>query len=161
MRPSEKLINELCLTEGFEKHAYPDPGSADGTPWTIGYGTTEYPDGRSVREGDVCDQEQAREWLLFHVEKKCVKTIERYVLVQIGQNQFDALVSFIYNIGAGDQKKGTGFAGSTMLRKLNAGDYEGAAGEFKRWNKQNGSVMVGLTRRRLEEEMLFRRPDDY
>ena len=73
------------------------------------------------------------------------------VKVPLTQNQFDALVSFAFNVGVG------GFKGSTLLKKLNAGDYEGAANEFAKWNKSAGRVLPGLTRRRSEEADLFRR----
>lgn len=138
----------LELIKGFEKlelEAYPDPGSADGRPWTIGYGTTE-----GVQEGDVCTEEQAEEWLALDLEN-AENVLRNSVKVGLNQNQFDALVSFVYNVGA------AAFKGSTLLRKLNNGSYIAAAAEFGRWNKNNGKVMRGLTRRREAEERLFLR----
>lgn len=76
------------------------------------------------------------------------------VKVGLTQNQFDALVSFVFNVGA------TNFSKSTLLRKLNAGDYEGAADEFHRWKHQKGKVLRGLVRRRAEESEYFLSPDD-
>jgi GH24 family phage-related lysozyme (muramidase) len=75
--------------------------------------------------------------------------VNRLVTVEINQNQFDALVDFTFNLGSG------ALAGSTLLKKLNAGDYEGAANEFKRWNHVNGKPSKGLTRRRAAEEKMF------
>lgn len=71
------------------------------------------------------------------------------VKVPLKQHQFDALVSFAYNVGLGNLKS------STLLRKLNAGDAEGAALEFHRWNRSSGKVLPGLVRRRAAEALLF------
>ncbi|HAK9115445.1 TPA: lysozyme, partial [Salmonella enterica] len=75
--------------------------------------------------------------------------VSRLVKVKLTQGQFDALVSFAYNLGART------LSSSTLLRKLNAGDYAGAADEFLRWNKAGGKVLNGLTRRREAERALF------
>jgi lysozyme len=77
------------------------------------------------------------------------KAVNKLVVVPLTQNQFDALSSLVFNIGEG------GFANSTLLRLLNAGDYEGAANQFLRWNKQKGVTLKGLTKRREEERKLF------
>ncbi|MNQ87056.1 Lysozyme RrrD [compost metagenome] len=77
------------------------------------------------------------------------KGVEQSVVVLFTQEQFDALVSFTYNLGINALK------GSTLLRKLNSGDYEGAADEFLKWNKAGGKILSGLTRRREAERMLF------
>ena len=74
------------------------------------------------------------------------------VKVPLNPNQFGALTSFTYNLGAGNLRS------STLLRKLNAGDYAGAAAEFARWNKAGGKVLKGLTRRRAAERALFEKP---
>ena len=111
--------------------------------WTIGYGHT-----KNVKEGDRISQDQANCFLmqdLYEVEK----TINRLVKVKINQNQFDALCSLIFNIGI------SAFNKSTLLAKLNTGDYVGAAEQFRRWNKVNNVVMAGLVRRRQAEEDLF------
>ncbi|MCJ2030709.1 lysozyme [Methylobacterium sp. J-043] len=78
--------------------------------------------------------------------------VARLVRVPVTQNQFDALVSFAFNLGEGN------LGSSTLLKKLNAGDYDGAADQFARWNKAKGKVLTGLTRRRAAEADLFRRP---
>lgn len=77
--------------------------------------------------------------------------MSKYVKVKLTQNQFDALVSFVYNVGVG------AFRTSTLLRKLNNGDYVGAAAEFKRWKFGGGKELPGLVRRRKAEEQLFLR----
>ena len=83
-----------------------------------------------------------------------VNAVNNLVKVGLNQNQFDALVSLVFNIGE------TNFRNSTLLRKLNAGDYEGAADEFPRWKYQNKKVLRGLVRRRAEEMELFLEPSD-
>lgn len=111
--------------------------------WTIGYGHT-----KNVKEGDRISQDQANCFLmqdLYSVERAIV----RLVKVKLNQNQFDALCSLIFNIGI------SAFNKSTLLAKLNTGDYVGAAEQFRRWNKVNNVVMAGLVRRRQAEEDLF------
>lgn len=111
--------------------------------WTIGYGHT-----RNVYPGMVITNKQAEEFLkedLDWVES----TIKTHVKVPLNQNQYDALASLIYNIGSG------AFAGSTLLKKLNAGDYQGAADQFLVWNKQKGKTLKGLVDRRKRERSLF------
>lgn len=111
--------------------------------WTIGYGHT-----KNVKEGDRISQDQANCFLmqdLYSVERAIV----RLVKVKLNQNQFDALCSLIFNIGI------SAFNKSTLLAKLNNGDYVGAAEQFRRWNKVNNVVMAGLVRRRQAEEDLF------
>ena len=81
--------------------------------------------------------------------EKFEKAVNKYVNVEITQSMFDALVSFSFNVGA------TAFRKSTLLQKLNKGDYDGAADEFLRWNKGGGKVLAGLTKRRKAERQLF------
>ena len=116
--------------------------------WTIGIGTTVYPNGLKVKKGDKCTQEQALEYLQ-HDLKSFEKTVNDSVKVDLTQNQFDALVSLTYNIGS------TAFKNSTLLKKLNAKDYAGAADQFLVWNKGGGKVLKGLVRRRDAERALF------
>ena len=134
--------------EGFRADAYPDPGSSNGLPVTIGYGSTRYEDGTRIALGDTVTRERADE-LLRHEVAATEREVERLVTVPLTQPQFDALVSFAFNVGTG------ALAASTLLRKLNAGDYAGAADELLRWNKNDGQVMAGLTRRRRAERELF------
>jgi lysozyme len=135
--------NGLSLIEGFEGlrlTAYQDQVGV----WTIGYGHT----GRDVTPGLTITKDQANGLLHKDVQVP-VQTINNSVKVALSQNQFDALVSFIYNLGTGS------FLSSTLLKKLNTGDYTGAAQEFLRWNRAGGVVVQGLTNRRTKEMQLF------
>jgi lysozyme len=145
---SEEGINLIKQFEGFRTNAYVDPGTG-GEPITIGYGTTRYADGRKVRMGDVITEGQATEELKHHVEKVAEKDIRRFIDVPLTQFEFDSLSSWTYNVGGGSLQ------GSTLRRKLNARDYEGAAEEFPRWNKAAGKVLAGLTKRRVAERNLY------
>lgn len=127
--------------QGFELcrlTAYPDSGGI----WTIGWGHTP------AHEGQVCTPAEALAWFSADVEGAC-RAISETVTVSLSQNQFDALVSFTFNVGVGSE------AHSTLLRLLNAGDYAGAADQFLIWNHVNGVVNAGLTRRRQAEQQLF------
>jgi lysozyme len=139
---SERGLAIIREFEGLRLKAYPDPASG-GDPWTIGYGHT-----LDVEPGDTCTLEEAEQWLLDDCADAEV-AILRHVKVPLSQGQLDALISFVFNLGAGN------FAKSTLLRKLNAGDYVGAWQEFPRWNKAAGKVMPGLSRRRAAEAKLF------
>ncbi|WP_151765994.1 lysozyme [Acinetobacter colistiniresistens] len=116
--------------------------------WTIGFGTTIYPSGKKVKQGEKCTPQQANEYFA-HDLKRFEASVNNLVKVPLSQNQFDALVSLVYNIGSGN------FASSTLLKKLNAKDYAGAADQFPRWNKAGGKVLNGLIRRRDAERALF------
>jgi lysozyme len=146
--------NGLKLKKYFEScklQAYPDPGSKDGNPWTIGWGHT----GKEVVKGLVWTQEQADAALEKGAERFSF-AVDDLVLVPINQNQFDALVCLAYNIGT------AALSSSTLLKMLNSGDFEGAAAQFLRWNKNDRKVMLGLARRRLAEKYLFEGHDvDY
>ncbi|ENA1166650.1 lysozyme, partial [Salmonella enterica] len=126
---------------------YPDPKTG-GAPWTIGYGWTGKVDGKPVTPDTVIAQETA-DRLLKTGLVSYERDVSRLVKVKLTQGQFDALVSFVYNLGA------RAFSGSTLLRKLNAGDYDGAAGEFMRWVSPGTEVEAGLRRRRQAERDLF------
>ena len=128
--------------EGFKAHAYKDTGGV----WTIGYGTTRI-DGRPVVDGDICTEPQASLWLQQDLAW-AQTAVNQMVHIALSQNQYDALVSFVYNEGQ------TQFASSTLLKKLNAGDFIGAGREFNRWVFDNGKIIHGLeVRRSLEREM--------
>lgn len=132
--------------------AYPDPGSSDGHPWTIGWGHT----GPEVVRGLRWTQQQADAAFLADVAR-FERDVESLLKVVPTQGQFDALVSFAYNVGS-DIDKDTiaeGLGDSTLLRKFNAGDFAGAKREFPKWNKNDGRVMRGLVRRRAAEQALF------
>ena len=112
--------------------------------WTIGVGHT----GPEVIEGLVWTQGQADAQLMKDTQH-AANIANRAVKVTLTQGQFDALCSFIFNVGSGN------FLSSTLLTKLNSGDYVGAAGEFERWDKSGGVVVAGLLRRRIAEEQEF------
>ena len=145
-REASKHINlegfKLLTTfEGCKLKAYDDGAGV----WTIGYGHTQ-----GVFRGMIITQAQADDWLREDLEK-----FESYVTdavsVKLTDNQFSALVCFCFNVGPGKD----GFGGSTLLKLLNTGDYQGAANQFPRWNKVNRKPWLGLTRRRLAERALF------
>lgn len=125
--------------EGYEGKKYKAYKDVAGI-WTNGVGHTD-PD---VYEGQVVDEAQVQKWLTEDL-KEAEKAVELYVKVPLTQGQFDALVSWTFNLGV---KR---LAESTLLRKLNAGDYEGARNEFKRWVYAGGKVQPGLVKRRYGE----------
>jgi lysozyme len=131
----------IASFEGFSATAYQDGGGV----WTIGYGHT-----KNVVEGDACTRDEADAWLAQDMQEAedCVNAA---VTVPLTQCQFDALVSFTYNVGCGNFKR------STMLKLLNASDYLGASRQFLAWNKIKGEVSKGLTNRRMDEMKLFLR----
>ncbi|EBR2768987.1 lysozyme [Salmonella enterica] len=147
MITSEKGIRLIKQFEGCSLTAYPDPGTG-GDPWSIGYGWTHPVDGKPVKRGMTIDQVTADRLLktgLVGYETDVLKVVR----VKLTQGQFDALVSFAYNVGS------RALSTSTLLKKLNAGDIKGAADEFLRWNKAGGKVMLGLTNRRKAERDVF------
>ena len=144
MQTSDKGIALIKEFEGCKLTAYQDSVGV----WTIGYGWTQPVDGKPIRAGMTIKQETA-ERLLKTGMVSYESDVSRLVKVGLTQGQFDALVSFTYNLGA------RSLSTSTLLRKLNAGDYAGAADEILRWNKAGGKVLNGLTRRREAERALF------
>ncbi len=137
----------LNLIKGFEGkrlNAYDDGVGV----WTIGYGTIKYPNSVRVKKGDTCTEQQAEDYLRNDLAK-FEAAINKLVKVPLTQNQFDALASFTYNLGE------TNLTNSTLLKKLNKGDYQGAADQFLVWNRAGGKVMKGLVRRREAERALF------
>lgn len=128
--------------EGCRLTAYPDPGSG-GEPWTIGYGHTG-----GVVAGQTCTLEQAKSWLIEDMQK-AVTAVEGIVTVPLSDAEESALVDFVFNLGGGN------LSHSTLLRKLNAGDFAGAEAEFGKWNHASGRVLAGLTRRRAAEAAMF------
>ena len=125
--------------EGCELEAY----QCSAGVWTIGYGHT-----KDVVEGKIITQEQAEEMLIDELHEY-ENYINDYVTVALSQNQFDALVSWVYNLGPANLKS------STLLKVLNSNDFEGVPAQIVRWNKANGKVLEGLTRRREAEAELF------
>ena len=131
--------------EGFSNTAYLCPAAH----WTIGYGAIWGTDGARVTE----DHPDITEVDGGHLLKRDLSIAERGVLrlieVSLTDNQFNALCSFVYNLGSGSLQA------STLRRRLNKGDYEGAANEFPRWVYAGGRKLKGLIRRRDDEKLLF------
>lgn len=144
----EKLIKSF---EGLRLTAYRDVAGV----WTIGYGSTRYHDGRSVKPGDKLTSEVQASAIFVNTLGQYENAVNSYVKAPLTQNQFDALVSFTYNEGTHALKE------STLVKKLNAKDYQGAADQFLVWNKitnpHTGQKVVcdTLTERRTAERHLF------
>ena len=153
MTPSTDCTKLIQKFEGCAKkrpdgsfEAYPDPGSG-GDPWTIGWGST----GANIKKGTVWSQKQCDERFEEHVGEFADKVARLLGSAKTSQSQFDAMVSFAYNVGVGN------LASSTLLKMHKAADYAGAAGQFARWNKAAGKVLPGLTKRRAAEAALYSR----
>ena len=150
MRTNEAGIAIIKKWESFMAKPYLCPA---GVP-TIGYGSTFYPNGTKVTMKDkAITKEEAHQLLVNALVKTFEPEVDKAVVNEINDNQFSALVSFTYNMGIGNLKE------STLLKKVNAGDYLGASKEFKRWNKARVKgvlqVLAGLTSRRKDEAELF------
>lgn len=136
---TQRLVDMIKGFEGFREYPYTCPGGA----LTIGYGTT-------IKPGQYTSvtKEQAEAMLrksIFGFER----SVKKLVKVPLNQNQYDALVSFTYNVGAGALQR------STLLKKLNSRDYQGAADELLKFVKSKGKVLQGLVKRREKERALF------
>lgn len=133
----------LAITEQFEGCrlvAYQDQVGV----WTIGYGHT----GSGVVSGLSITQDQAEDLLTSDVAASAAY-VNAAVTVELQQNEFDALVDFVFNLGRG------AFAGSTLLKNLNAGQFDAAAAQFDLWDHAGGQVVAGLLRRRQAEQAMF------
>lgn len=150
MKLNQKTIDEIKQSEGLRLQAYPDPGSKNGLPVTIGYGTTKI-NGKNIKLGTVITKEQAEKYFKSDLEKFADQVLAR-LKVPVNDNQLGALTSFSYNIGIG------AFENSTLLKKLNAGDYKAVPAQMRRWNKNDGKVMQGLVNRREREIELWNTP---
>lgn len=140
--PSTISANGLAIIkkfEGLRLRAYQDSVGV----WTIGYGHT-----KGVGNGMVIGEGQADAYLRSDADMAGVG-IRSLVTVPLDQNQYDALVSFVFNLGIGNFKK------STLLKKLNQGDYQAASGEFGKWINAGGKPLPGLVNRREAERQLF------
>ncbi len=136
---SQAGIDLIKRWEGFRSNAYLCPGNV----WTIGYGHT-----KNVSQGMCISKAQAEELLKSDL-RYFEKAVREFVTVKLTQGQFDALVSFTFNVGVYAFKK------STLLRLVNQGDFLGAAKQFGRWVNANGKKLPGLVKRRAEEKSLF------
>ena len=132
-------MNFIGQWEGCELKAY----RCSAGKWTIGYGHTE-----GVKEGDTCTAEQAASWLIEDIESR-QRALAHYINKPVTEGQFIALTSLAFNVGVQNVLK------SKLLRKLNAGDFDGAVEEFLDFDLANGKRIPGLTRRRKAEYDLF------
>ena len=143
MRTGRDGVELIRHFEGCRFDAYLCPAGV----WTIGYGHTA-----DVKEGDSIDQEAAEAFLIEDLEK-FEQAVTRLVEVPLTQQQFDALVSWTFNLGAGN------LAESTLLRKLNNYQYAEVPEQMMRWVRAGGQVLEGLVRRRAAEAALFQNKD--
>lgn len=146
---SDKAIEIIKSFEGFRAKPYYD---SVGIP-TIGYGTTIYPSGENVRITDgAISGKMATDFLKYHIDKyvnePLIKIVDRD---KLNQNQYDALVSFCYNVGIG------AFKASTLCKVIlaNPNDFDAIEVQFMRWNKAGGKVIDGLINRRKKEFFLY------
>lgn len=139
MRTSAKGRDLIRKFEGEKLIAYLCPAGV----WTIGVGHTG-----DVKPGQKISKEQSDKLLQSDLDR-FEKAVANLVEVELQQHEFDALVSFAFNVGSGALAK------STLLKMLNAGDRKGAADQFLRWDKANGRVLAGLTARRKAERAMF------
>jgi lysozyme len=155
MKTSEYGKLSIRKDEDFRSVAYQIKQGQFIDKWTYGYGSTTKFDGSPVQKGDTITVEDAI--ILFERDiARFELAVNRLAQVELTQNQFDALVSFVYNLGAGALEK------STLLKKLNDKNYNGAAKEFTKWNKVTDAkgkkvALAGLTARREREKALFLR----
>lgn len=139
MKTGQHGIDLIKKYESCKLTAYLCPAKV----WTIGYGHTQ-----GVKQGDKITQAQADKFLADDLES-FEYYVRAVVFKELNQSQFDALVSFVFNGGSGNFKK------STLLKLLNEGKFTQAALEFSKWNKADGKVLEGLTKRRESERLLF------
>lgn len=154
MKVSPKGLALIKEFESCKLKAYPDPKTG-GAPWTVGWGAT----GPEIGPHTVWTQEEADSRLMTDIEER-EEMVIRALKVQATQGQFDAIVSIVFNVGAGSStrdgilrlKNGNP---STLIRKFNAGDFAGACAEFVKWISPGSSVSNGLLRRRKSEVVLY------
>ena len=144
MRIDAAGINFIANQEGFRSKPYVCPAGK----LTVGYGHVIGPTEKQRFAGGITKEEA--ELLLEKDLDKYAAAVNKFVQKPLNQGQFNSLVSFCYNVGI------TAFARSTLVRKLNDGDYEGAAGEFQRWVNGGGRRLAGLVKRRQLEALMFR-----
>jgi lysozyme len=155
MKISQDGVDLIKECEGVARRPYLCPANY----WTVGVGSMLYPEQIALRDSRQLFQlkvEDDRPWaddeidqLFRHDLRRFERGVTRLIDYPLSQNQFDALVSFAFNLGNGSLQA------STLRRKLNRGDVEGASNEFKRWVRAGGRVLRGLVRRRQMEADLF------
>jgi lysozyme len=137
-----KCFEGLCLV----------PYLCPANVWTIGYGTTHYPNGKRVAKDDpACTVEQAEHWLEYELSY-ARHQVRKLVQVELTVNQEEALVDFVYNLGAG------AFRASTLLKRVNSGDFADVPYQLSRWVNGGGRKLPGLVKRRAAEAELFTNP---
>lgn len=139
MNTSPGGISFIKQHEGVRYHAYDDGTGV----WTIGVGHV-----KGVMPGDKIDDAKVDQFLREDLES-AEYAVNRLVKVDLTQNQYDALVSFTFNVGSGN------LASSTLLKMLNKGNYQAAADQFPKWTLAKGKVLRGLVTRRAAERLLF------
>jgi lysozyme len=156
MTPSPASTSLMHQFEGYARklpdgrcQAYPDPGTG-GKPYTIGWGSTTDEQGKPIAPLAIWTRERADARFAADVAEFARGVARLIEGVSTTQHEFDALVSFAYNVGLANLKS------STLLKLHRAGDKAGAAAQFVRWNKAAGKVLAGLTRRREAEAALYR-----
>lgn len=145
MNVSDKCVNMIKHHEGFVRKPYQDPIGL----WTVGVG-------HLIGDGKILPKEWNKEFTDEEIDQILCEDLERFEIgiqrltkVNLSQGQFDALVSFSFNVGLGN------FQSSTLRAKLNRGDYEGASNEFWKWRRAGGKILKGLVKRRADEKALF------
>jgi len=147
---SQEGLDILRTFEGFRSNAYYDlDNKKKKGKLTVGYGFTDN-DIPDLRPGYTIDKGRAEQMLPDLINRKYGPSVLDKVKVPLNDQQYSALTSLVYNIGP------TNFGKSTLLKKLNSGDFEGAAEQFKVWNKAGGKTLEGLVKRRGAEEALFK-----
>jgi len=145
MNVNKQGIQLVKSFEGCFLNAYLCPAKV----WTIGYGSTKYPNGKSVKQGDKITQQES-ETLLSDTLDEFSKGVSKLIKVELNDNQFSALVSFAFNLGIGALSK------STLLKKVNANPNDKTIEqEFMKWVNAGGKKLNGLVRRRTAESKLY------
>lgn len=146
MNISDNGVELIKKHESFRNNVYLCPA---GIP-TIGYGNTYYENGRKVKMSDPAISKKEGLKLLKTIVKQFEDGVNELVEVELNQNQFDAIVSFVYNVGL------SAFKNSTLLKRINNNPFdEDIKYQFSRWNKSNGKVLKGLKKRRNSESYLY------
>ena len=139
---AEKMAESF---EGFRSDPYQDSVGV----WTIGFGSTRDGHGDPVSAATPPVTQAEARVLAIRDLGAALEAVKREVKVELSDDEAAALIDFVYNLGAGNLES------STLLRKLNAGDFQGAADQFACWDRAGGQVLAGLLRRRIAERDLF------
>ena len=142
---NERGIQIVKSFEGISTKPYLCPASV----WTVGYGATVGSDGRPIDPDMEPISEAEAEALLVRDLESSEGWVSRLIKTALTENQYSALVSFTFNVGAGALQR------STLRMKLNRSEYQGAADEFPKWRIAGGRILAGLVRRRAAERILF------